>query len=51
MADFRSRQIEEYIAQVLQIVPAKYMSELAQYLIVCEIELSADIRDRLIALK
>ena len=35
MDDFRKQQINEYIAQVLSIVPAKYMSALAQYLIVC----------------
>ena len=51
MADYKTQQIEAYIGEVLEIMPSKYMSELAQYLIVCEIDLSDAIKNRLIELK
>ena len=51
MTEFKSQQMENYLVDVLDIVPEEYMSELAQYLIVCEIDLSDVIKTKLIELK
>ena len=51
MEDFRKLQMDNYLRDVLDIVPEKYMSELAQYLIVFNIELTDVFKRRMIALK
>jgi len=51
MEDFRSLQMNNFLSDVLDIVPEKYMSELAQYLIVFDIELPDVFKKKLVNLK
>jgi len=51
MEDFRSLQMNNFLSDVLDIVPENYMSELAQYLIVFDIELPNVFKKKLVNLK
>ena len=51
MENFRSLQMNNFLSDVLDIMPEKYMGELAQYLIVFDIELPDVFKKRLVSLK